>query len=127
MNRRHLAESVLDSSLNETFNEDFEHCVCPIGYVGLRCEHKLDICPGGQHACLNGGACRSALKNGVLDFGCDCVGAASDNHRYAGEFCEMESTDFCTIDGQMPLGGPAIIAFCTNGGICKSRIHINET
>jgi hypothetical protein len=128
LNRRNLQESLMDSSTIEaTFNEDFEHCVCPIGYVGLQCEHRLDICPGGEHACLNGGECRTSLKDGHISFVCDCTNAKSDSHRYAGEFCEMESNDFCTIDGLMPIGGPATLAFCTNGGLCKKRIHINET
>jgi hypothetical protein len=117
-NRRSLANSL--------FNSDFEHCVCPVGYVGLKCETKLDVCPGGQHACLHGGDCKTSMKDGIMEYVCDCTNAISRTSRFAGEYCEEESTQFCTIDGQMPLGGPASNAFCTNGGTCKGKVHISE-
>ena len=122
----------LQDDLGQQYNEDFEHCVCPIGYVGLQCEHQLDICPGGEYACLNGGDCLTSIVDGHVHNACDCNDAKSLDevnppHRYAGEFCEMESTQFCTVDGHIPLGGPASQAFCTNGGTCKGLVHISET
>jgi hypothetical protein len=114
------------STLNSTFNMNFEHCVCPIGFVGLQCEHQLDICPGGSHACMNGGECKIYSEDRNVEFQCDCTNAVSANTRYAGDFCEYPATQFCTIDGDMPLGGPGANAFCTNGGQCKGRIHITE-
>lgn len=116
-------------NLDVQYNDDFEHCVCPIGYVGLQCEHKLDICPGGEHACLNGGDCITTIdknNNNQINYECNCDDAVINDTRYAGEFCEMQSTEYCTIDKQIPLGGDAINAFCTNGGTCKGYVHINE-
>ena len=36
------------------YSDDFEHCTCPKGYVGLQCEHVVEVCPGGEHICMNG-------------------------------------------------------------------------
>jgi len=42
------------TNVDLSYTDDFEHCVCPKGYVGLQCEHMVDVCPGGEHICMNG-------------------------------------------------------------------------
>jgi hypothetical protein len=122
LDRRHLQSSLSPAS----YNHDFEHCVCPTGYVGLQCEYELDLCPGGQHACFHGGQCKPTLTGGdksKVSFTCDCEGASSLKSRFEGEFCEMESTQFCTVDGRKTRGGISRDAFCTNGGACRDLVE----
>jgi hypothetical protein len=108
---------------NQTaYSEDFEHCVCPRGYVGLQCEYQLDQCPGGAHACLNGGECVTVPNGDKVSYGCDCTNAQTSLTRFAGEFCEMESTQFCTTDGSKSRSGVGIDSFCTNGGKCRKLV-----
>lgn len=99
-------------------NDDFEHCVCPIGYVGLTCEIRLDVCPGGTHVCMHGAQCHPHLSHdtGKLEFRCDCHKADEFGLRYAGKYCQYESSEYCTTDGLRPIGESA--AFCVNGGEC---------
>lgn len=115
--------------LEDGYTEDFEHCVCPRGYVGLQCEFQLDICPGGAHACLNGGDCVT-IPNGNnpqdVTYGCDCTNAETGTSRFAGESCEMESTEFCTVDGGKSSAGVGLNNFCTNGGTCKAYVQSFE-
>ena len=110
--------SRLDGSFDNTHTDDFEHCVCPIGYVGLTCEFKLDICPGGTHACMHGAECipRMNTETNKLEFQCDCTKADEHGLRYAGEYCQFESTEFCTDNAARPPAGND--AFCVNGGEC---------
>ncbi|GAX19995.1 hypothetical protein FisN_1Lh531 [Fistulifera solaris] len=116
---RHLAEK---------YNEDFEHCVCPAGYAGLVCEYKVDVCPGGEHACLNGGECNlSTLDGGDITFKCDCSSAKASGSLFAGGFCEMESTEYCTVDRMRPDLGLGQDAFCTNKGKCLQYVEHGES
>ena len=106
-------------SLDESFNEDFEHCVCPKGFVGLRCEHKMDVCPGVSHVCLNGAQCQGSNDGTGFHFDCNCRKADTDSKMFAGKYCEYESTELCTVDGGMPQAP----AFCTNDGLCRGFIE----
>lgn len=115
--RRHLMQA---------FNEDFEHCVCPRGYVGLQCEYQLDMCPGGAHACLNGGECVTIADGSDVTYACNCATAQTDLTRFAGESCEMEATQFCTIDGGKSKSGRGVSNFCTNGGQCLEFVPYDE-
>jgi hypothetical protein len=108
------------------YNNDFEHCVCPRGYVGLKCEYQLDICPGGAHACLNGGSCITVAEKGTVRYACDCTHAETETNRFAGSSCEMESTQFCTNDGSKSYQGTNLNAFCTNGGKCRKLVSFLE-
>lgn len=116
-----------DANMQQAYTANFEHCVCPSGFVGLQCEYQLDMCPGGVHACLNGGDCTSSADNkGKITYGCSCDKAQTKLSRFAGDFCEMQSTQFCTADGDKPQSGPSINAFCTNGGTCKEFVESSE-
>lgn len=112
----------LDTDMTKSFSEHFEHCVCPAGYVGLQCEYQMDLCPGGLHACLNGGECMSSVDRSSINYYCNCVDAEAPLSRFAGEFCEMESTQFCTLDGGKTRPGPGLNSYCTNGGTCRDFV-----
>lgn len=112
--------------LQQAYDENFEHCVCPRGYVGLQCEFQLDLCPGGAHACLNGGECVTVAQGTEVRYACNCGDAETETARFAGESCEMESTEFCTIDGGKSVQGAGINSFCTNGGRCLDKVPYNE-
>lgn len=112
-------------------SELFEHCVCPSHYFGIQCEHKLEICPGGDHVCLHGSQCVAHGEGGTdangdavetTRYTCDCDSAFDALDKYAGKFCQYQSTDICTKNGQ-PGMGKANFAFCVNNGICRGRIN----
>jgi len=120
---RHLLEHhrhLLDAP---AYDDNFEHCVCPNGFGGLQCEHLVDICPGGKRVCLNGGECKAFVEGDDLKFKCDCTMANSPTARYAGDYCEMESTEFCTVDRKRTARGQGQDAFCTNGGSCLGLVE----
>lgn len=115
-----------EGNASAAYNQDFEHCVCPSGYVGLQCDFQLDQCPGGAHACLNGGKCVTVPNGSSVSYACDCTNAETSSKRFAGEFCEMEATEFCTIDGSKSHNGVGINSFCTNGGTCLKLVPTFE-
>jgi hypothetical protein len=109
--------------LNDTHDNNFEHCVCPKGFVGITCEFKMDVCPGANHVCMNGGECIPDRDEFGLHFECDCVAARHPSELYAGEYCEFESTEFCTLDGQKPESGAMNSdAFCVNNSKCHGKV-----
>jgi len=116
----------LDGSFDTSHSQDFEHCVCPIGYVGLTCEFRLDVCPGGTHACMHGAECIPSVNKEThkLAFECDCDKADEHDLRYAGKYCQFESSEFCTDNAARPLDGTG--AFCVNGGTCKGFVSQGE-
>jgi hypothetical protein len=104
--------------LNQTYDDAFfEHCVCPDGWVGVECDHKIEVCGKGEHFCLHGSSCVSNNER----HSCDCstadeqVGSAGDPPLFAGTSCEHVASDICTIDDPRP-GRP--FYFCVNGGSC---------
>jgi hypothetical protein len=110
-------------------SELFEHCVCPHNFFGIQCEHKLEICPGGDHVCLHGSQCvarnEGDSSSGDQYYMCDCDSAFDSLEKYAGKFCQYSSTDICTKNGQ-PGMGKANFAFCVNNGMCKGRVEDGE-
>lgn len=112
----------LDGTIDHSHNHDFEHCACPIGYVGLACEFKLDVCPGATHACMHGAECKPRVnrETHTLEFQCDCSKADEYGLRFAGKYCQFESTEYCTSDRTRPPRGSD--AFCVNGGECKGFV-----
>lgn len=117
------------SNFNDTHSGRYEHCVCPDGYFGIQCEHKLEICPGGEHVCLHGSKCVAENESGEdgtkLTHKCDCDHAFNAVDRFAGKYCQYSSTDICTKSGK-PGVGKANFAFCVNNGSCRARVNDNE-
>lgn len=115
--------------LNATHSQLFEHCVCPDGFFGIQCEHKIEICSGGEHVCLHGSKCVADNESGNNANGqghtCDCDEGFDSVERYAGKFCQYTSTDICTRNGQ-PGVGKANFAFCVNNGVCKAKVEDNQ-
>lgn len=99
------------SYLNVTHSNDFEHCVCAEGFLGLQCEHEIELCSSGQHVCLHGSKC---VSDGLS---CDCEAGSSQVKKLAGKFCQHQSTEICTKDGADMLANSKF-AFCVNGGVC---------
>jgi hypothetical protein len=113
--------ATVTSHLNETHSENFQHCVCPEGYVGLLCEHKITLCPESEHLCLHGSSCTT---NGD-ERSCDCSSTDSDlADVFAGSHCEHPATDVCTI-GQPGPSKP--LSFCVNFGTCMKNVTSDES
>ncbi len=110
------------------FNEThrlWEHCVCPDGFFGIQCEHRLEICPGGEHVCLHGSKCVPIEEtNGGGEHTCDCDQAFNSVEQYAGKYCQYTSTDICSANSQTGVG-KGNFAFCVNNGKCKSKVAAN--
>lgn len=58
----------------------------------------------------------------TIRYTCDCDSAFDALDKYAGKFCQYQSTDICTKNGQ-PGMGKANFAFCVNNGVCKGRVN----
>jgi hypothetical protein len=101
------------SSLNMTNNQDFEHCVCPDGFVGHTCDIEIDKCQGDKHICLYGAKC---VEDGD-GHKCDCEGAFTTYEKFAGGSCQHKSTVFCTSSGDPGIGKDNL-SFCVNNGTC---------
>ncbi len=93
-----------------------EHCVCPEGFYGVRCqleeeEDNIDYCGGG--VCFNGGLCVEKQNSWgeTVDYHCECNGFEAD---IAGEFCEHTDVTWCPA----PEGHDKTKYFCANGGDC---------
>ena len=71
---------------DQAFSENFEHCVCPKGYVGLQCENQVMVCPGGEHVCMNGAECLADDSSGRLEYNCDCDSIRLPFDKYTGSF-----------------------------------------
>ena len=108
---------------------NWEHCVCPDGFFGIMCEHQLEVCPGGQHVCLHGSKCKpiDETQPGDKTHFCDCEDAGNDAlQKFAGKFCQYESTDICTKTNGKPGTGKADYAFCVNNGRCNALVDDNQ-
>eukprot|EP00934_Nitzschia_sp_Nitz4_P001059 Nitzschia sp. Nitz4//scaffold165_size50357//21867//26251//NITZ4_007022-RA/size50357-exonerate_est2genome-gene-0.36-mRNA-1//-1//CDS//3329538135//1059//frame0 len=114
------------SHLNATFSDvTFEHCVCPDGFVGLTCEHVVEMCGEEEHYCLHGSKC---VSNGD-DYSCDCSEATAtiggnEVSSFAGDYCEHPATDIC-VTGTDYVAEP--MYFCTNQGRCNAYVSERES
>jgi Notch-like protein len=99
------------SHLNATHDSNFEHCVCPKGFIGLTCEHSLERCTSGEHVCLHGSTCAQD------EDACDCEAGSTISEKLAGKFCEHASTSICT-EGT----STSSFSFCVNNGECVDVI-----
>lgn len=94
--------------LNQT-HDNFEHCVCPKDFYGIRCEYQAEECGEGEHICFHGSECVSSED----DLGCNCE---TSEQKTAGLFCEFFATDECAEQPQ--ISDNENRGFCTNGGYC---------
>jgi hypothetical protein len=114
------------SHLNQTFdNEYFAHCVCPEGFVGLTCKHKIEVCGDEDHVCLHGSTC---VEHDNGKHTCDCSRAdeaigSTDKVIFAGDSCQYTGTDICTIGEEYP-GKP--LYFCVNDGTCNAKVTADQ-
>ena len=76
-------------------NVDFEHCVCPDGYFGIRCEYEVEECGNSGHVCLHGSTCNAEPGNTK----CNCDDA---DELAAGLYCEFTATDECDTTAAIP-------------------------
>jgi hypothetical protein len=106
-------------------SENFEHCVCPTGFTGLKCEHEYTECGNGEHMCLHGSKCTPPKDEQHPLWTCDCEEAFREDHKYAGEFCQHHHTTTCTTsDAENSIyQGAVSLTFCVNDGVC---IEIKE-
>jgi hypothetical protein len=116
-----LHRLLTQSADDKAYAGDFEHCVCPKGYVGLQCEYKMDVCPGGDQVCLNGADCVPYRNEEGLQFQCDCATASDNTKFFAGKYCEYSSTEICSTNGQVTKGSDSY-TFCVNDGECVDNV-----
>jgi hypothetical protein len=105
--------------LNSTYSNEFEHCVCRDGFLGLYCEHEVQVCGDGKLICLHGGEC---VLNGEVH-SCDCQNAYINGSTASGSSCQHSATEICTEKGRAP--GHAL-SFCVNGGSCLKIVSQGE-
>lgn len=123
MSQRGIDMEELSHILNQKHTEDFESCKCPEGFTGLKCQTKVTLCDeAGQHLCLHGSTC---VQSGDGDYSCDCDAEFTGKTRYAGLYCQHQSTVLCTPDG-MPGTGKNKDAFCVNNGKCLKLVGPDE-
>jgi hypothetical protein len=107
----HIAPHV--EELNHTSDGKLQYCICPMGFLGVRCEHEIDICSQADHFCLFGSKC--ALNGGHTT--CNC--SASESYSLVGPSCEHKNFVSCNEDSINVAQGQS---FCVNGGVCKAFV-----
>jgi hypothetical protein len=118
-----LGDAAHAAYLNVTHSDDFEHCVCRDGFIGLQCEHKISHCDGaGEHFCLHSATC---IQEGE-HYACDCSTADSNiGEFFTGDHCEHPSTSTCTTE-PTSAEHAKLAAFCTNGGTCVDMVESGD-
>lgn len=101
-----------------THDGNFQFCECPEGYFGNECQVEGEKC--GDSHCFNGAACLQTLdSDGKTTYQCDCRAANDNEKSYGGEYCQAESTTFCTKN---PDHNGHL--FCVNGGTCLEERYV---
>jgi len=108
--------------INVSYNENFEHCVCPAGYIGLTCEYEVKTCKDKNTACFLGSHC---VDEEGLPSTCDCEAGFNSINQMAGKYCQYQATSICTEDGRVDLSRNNF-AFCVNHGKCKGNASIEN-
>ena len=112
--RTHVAEG--EEYLQGFFanHTNYQYCDCPSGYYGPSCETQSTKC--GLHRCFNGGTCVTQKTSNGTNYNCDCSKNDNADKKYAGKYCQYESTVICdettTEIGQL---------FCVNNGTCNAK------
>ncbi len=101
------------SLAHDIISPEGEHCVCPDGFTGLRCEIPVQKCSDHRKYCYNGSKC---IYDDNGDPMCDCNSAHTAEKSYAGLSCEHEGTSYC----EPGLDQDQKDSFCANGGTCIS-------
>lgn len=73
---------------------------------------------GQQITCMNGAVVKKTASGKQY---CDCSAILAKD-LLAGKLCQRQATQFCVNGGT----GISALAFCTNGGACKSLPSSNE-
>ena len=91
-------------------------CLCEAGYVGTRCEKKIETCS--PTSCLNGGNC----IQGMVGF-CQCInGFSGDRCQHAPAFCDNRP---CGSNGVCQLAADYFLCICDagwDGTLCNNNI-----
>lgn len=101
--------------------QDFygEHCVCPDGFSGPKCEVS-EVTRCGEGFCLNDAECiQTVSSDGKTVYNEFCHCPTSTAVSYTGKFCEYDSSTFCLA----PEGHDPAEYFCANGGECPNNYH----
>jgi hypothetical protein len=101
-------------------SENFEHCVCPNGFTGIKCEHEYEQCGNGEHICVHGTKCVPPKDPLRPVWTCECEEAYRADFKYKGGFCQHHRTSICTTSdaGNTIYQGSASLLFCLNDGVC---------
>ena len=98
-----------------------EHCVCPSGWIGLKCEIPVEKCAGSSDKyCYNGAKCQYFSDGSSV---CDCNMAHTEDVSFAGVSCELEHTSYCEPGFDQDQKD----AFCTNHGQCVVESDTRHT
>jgi len=97
-------------------------CSCSSGFFGEYCESEQgESC--GSSFCRHSSTCFELSLDDddgpFIEHMCDCTNAYTEDTHYAGEFCQYESTQFCSGPDD-PNGRQ----FCVNGGQCAGDSHL---
>jgi hypothetical protein len=81
----------------------------------------------GPAHCFNGAACLETIDTaGNTTYSCDCRTASNaENSLFAGDYCQSESTSFCSEKANDANGWPPRL-FCTNGGTHLRRGKVSQ-
>jgi len=123
-----LQDTIKDvAHLNQTYHQTlFEHCVCPEGFVGLTCEHKVEVCGANEHFCLHGSTC---VQENDGHHSCDCseanavIGHGDQSSTFAGDSCQHPANDICIQGDDFPARP---LFFCVNQGSCNAYVAEGE-
>lgn len=111
---------------SDTNKEPF--CKCDEGYTGILCESEVEVCPGGERRCYNGGVCKELFHTGPNMLGqpfenrrfkCDCS-VIDPTSPFAGLECEHPAEQICSL---MTIEKNS---YCVNGGTCKDIVFTED-
>ena len=100
-----------------------EHCVCPSGWTGLKCEIPVEKCAGSSDKyCYNGAKCQYFSDGSSV---CDCNMAHTEDVSFAGVSCELEHTSYCEAGFDSQTENCLILVFSRPG--CNALLPLSET